>query len=212
MPLTRHRVIQEAVALADTSGVTALTMRALANRLGVEAMSLYHHVKNKTEILDAMVDAVFAEITLPHPQTDWLPAMRDRATSMRTTLLHHPWAITLMDSRKTPGEATLTHHNAVIGCLRQAGFTIAGAAHAFSLLDSYTYGFTQQELSLPFTEPTETTAVATDILNQLPQDKYPHLTEMIINHALNPTYNYTKEFHIGLDLILDGLERHKNTW
>jgi AcrR family transcriptional regulator len=212
-PLTREAVLRAAVALGDESGVAALTMRKLAERLGVEAMSIYHHLPNKDAILDGMVDAVFGEIELPSYDGDWRSAMRGRAISAREALVRHPWAIGLMDSRTNPGLETLRHHDAVIGCLRAGGFTIAGAAHAFSVLDSYIYGFAVQETSMPF-EATggDLDELAEAILEQMPRDLFPHLTEMIVDHALKPGYAYAEEFTIGLDLVLDGLERSREAW
>ncbi len=207
VPLSRERALEVAVALADTGGIQSLTMRRLAGELGVEAMSLYHHVANKEAILDGMVDRVFSEIELPAIDADWKPAMRERASSARAALVRHPWAVGLMDSRTTPGPATLGHHDAVIGCLRQAGFSLAMAGHAFSILDSYVYGFALQEISLPFDTAEETEAVAQDMLEQLPADGFPHLAEFTVQHVLRPGYDYGEEFEFGIDLILDGLER-----
>jgi AcrR family transcriptional regulator len=187
-------------------------MRKLAEQLGVEAMSLYHHVANKDAILDGMVDVVFGEIELPSADVDWRGAMRQRAHSAREVLTRHRWAIGLMDSRSNPGPRTLRHHDAVIGNLRAGGFTIAGAAHAFSLLDSYIYGFLLQELSLPFEPGGDLDELAAGILKQMPVDEFPNLTEMILDHALQPGYAYADEFGIGLDLILDGLDRCRDVW
>ncbi|MBP2326432.1 AcrR family transcriptional regulator [Kibdelosporangium banguiense] len=213
--LSKEMVLRTAVALADEDGTGVPSTRKLAKQLGVEAMSLYHHFRNKDMILDGMVDLVFSEIELPAGDTtgtDWQAAMRQRAVSMHDALIRHPWAVSLMDSRTNPGHATLRHHNAVIGCLRSAGFSIAGAAHAFSVLDSYIYGFTLQELSLPFQPPAGLEDVAGSILRQLPRDEFPHLAEMIAGHALKPGYVYTEEFGIGLDLILDGLRHRRESW
>jgi AcrR family transcriptional regulator len=209
-PLSRERVLAGAVALADENGIGTLTMRRLADRLQVEPMSLYHHVANKDEILDGMVDVVFREVELPSMHTEWKAAMRDRAASARDVLRRHPWAIGLMESRLTPGPATLRHHDAVIGCLRTAGFTIELAAHAFSAIDSYLYGFAMQELNLPFTTPEETVAMAVNFLDQFPAEQYPHLAELTTQHVLQPGYDYGDEFEFGLDLILDGLERARS--
>ena len=206
-PLTRERVLQAAVALADDSGIESLTMRKLGQALGVEAMSLYYHVANKDALLDGMVDLVFGEIELPTTGTGWKPAMRQRAISARAALRRHPWAVALMESRRTPGPANLRHHDTVIGCLRQAGFPVAQAAHAYSLLDAYVYGFALQETSLPFKGPQETAEVAQEIMAGFPADAYPHLTELAVQHVLQPGYDYGDEFQFGLDLILDGLER-----
>jgi AcrR family transcriptional regulator len=206
-PLTRERIIQAAVKVADRAGAASLTMRKIADRLGVEAMSLYHHVANKDDVLDGMVDAVLSEIDLPAAGTGWREAMRQRAISARRALLRHPWAVGLLDSRTSPGPATLRHHDAVIGSLRRAGFSVALAAHAFSLLDSYIYGFSLQELSLPFRSPDEVAQVAGQILDQLPTADYPYLAELATEHVLRRGYDYGEEFEYGLDLILDGLER-----
>jgi AcrR family transcriptional regulator len=206
-PLSKQRVLRAAVALADRGGVGSLSMRKLAQELGVEAMSLYHHVANKDDILDGIVDVVFGEVDLPSGEADWKAAMRRRAISAREALRRHPWAIGLMESRSTPGPATLRHHDAVLGILRSAGFSVELAAHAFSVLDSYIYGFALQESSLPFHTPEELAAVAEMILGNLPADEYPHFTEIAVEHALQPGYDYGNEYLFGLDLILDGLER-----
>jgi AcrR family transcriptional regulator len=209
--LTRERVLRAAVALADEAGVAALSMRRLGQALGVEAMSLYNHVANKDDLLDGMVDLVFGEIGLPSRGVDWAMAMRRRARTAREALARHHWAIGLMESRSRPGPATLRHHDAVIGCLRAAGFSIALAAHAYSVLDSYIYGFALQQASLPFKTPEEAAAVAENFLRQFPVDEYPHLAELTIQHVLQPGYDYADEFEFGLDLILDGLERVRET-
>ncbi|MGW0822064.1 TetR/AcrR family transcriptional regulator [Streptomyces sp. NPDC002845] len=206
-PLNRERVLEAAVRVADERGVASVSMRKVAEQLGVEAMSLYHHVAGKDEILDGIVDLVFDQIELPHDAADWKTAMRRRAASTRAVLARHTWALGMLDSRRSPGQATLRHHDWVIGCLRNAGFSIAMAAHAFSTLDSYVYGFVLQESSLPFSTAQDLEDVAENIVRQLPADRYPHLTEMITNHALQPGYAYADEFASGLDLILDGLER-----
>src|SRR5688500_8112153 len=167
-PLSRERVLRAAVDLADTGGIATLSMRSLAHELGVEAMSLYRYVRNKDDMVDGMVDHVFGEIGLPPRGADWTTAMRQRAISAREVLARHPWAIGLMESRSRPGPATLRHHDAVLGCLREAGFSIAMAAHAYSLLDSYTYGFALQQASLPFKTSEEVVEVAESILRQFP--------------------------------------------
>ena len=207
VPLSRQHALEVAVALADADGIASLTMRGLAQALGVEAMSLYHHVDNKDDILDGMVDIVFSEIELPRAGTEWKAAMRRRAHAVRAALTRHAWAISLMESRTAPGPATLRHHDAVIGCLRRAGFSIEMTAHVYSALDSYIYGFAHQQASLPF-DTTEQSQVAADaILQELPADEYPHLVELTTQHILRPGYDYAGEFEFGLELILDGLEQ-----
>ncbi|MFE0513750.1 TetR/AcrR family transcriptional regulator [Streptomyces sp. NPDC058964] len=205
--LTRQRVLHAAVELADTGGLDTLSMRKLGEAVGVEAMSLYNHVANKEDLLDGMVDLVFGEVDLPTPGEDWRAAMRQRAVSMRLALSRHRWAIGLMESRSAPGPATLRHHDAVLGCLRQGGFSLALTAHAVSVLDSYIYGFALQEKNLPFDTPEETAELAGAIMGRFGDGEYPYLAEIATAHVMRPGYAYGDEFEFGLDLILDGLQR-----
>jgi len=205
--LSKERVLRAALVLADEGGIESLTMRKLGQKLGVEAMSLYNHVANKDDILDGIVDLVFSEIAVPSARADWKAAMRRRGISARDVLLRHPWATSLMQTRTRPGPATLRHHDAVLGSLRKAGFTVDMAAHAFSVMDGYIYGFALQQINLPSHTSEEAAELAGSILRELPADEYPHLAEMIVEHALKPGYDYAEEFAFGLDLILDGLER-----
>ncbi|MFI1240978.1 TetR/AcrR family transcriptional regulator [Nocardia salmonicida] len=209
-PLSRDRVLDAAIRVADRGGVEAITMRRVAQELGVEAMSLYNHVPNKDAILDGVVDAVFAAIELPAAGcADWREAIRARARSARSVLAQHSWALGLMDSRRNPGSATLRHHDAVLGVLREAGFSLPMAAHAVSLIDSYVGGFVLQEANLPVSVSADVEEVAGGILANLPADELPYLTEMIVDHALRPGYDYSGEFGFGLDLILDALEARR---
>jgi AcrR family transcriptional regulator len=205
-PLNRERVLHAAIALADRGGIESVTMRRVADELGVEAMSLYHYVANKDDMLDGMINGVFAEIELPCG-SDWKAALRRRAVSARRVLSRHRWAIGLMDSRTSPGPATLRHHDAVIGTLREGGFSIARAAHAFAILDSYIYGFALQEAGLPLGSPEEIAQVAGTILELLPDDGYPHLRELTAEYVLQPGYDFGDSYEVGLDLVLNGLER-----
>ena len=205
-PLSRDRVVAAAIAIADHDGLDALSMRKLAQALGVEAMSLYHHVANKDALLDGMVDAVFAEIELPPTDIAWRPALRRRTSSVREAMLRHPWAIGRLDSRRSPGPATLRHHDAVLGCLRVGGFSVADAALAFATVDAFVYGFTMQELSLPFSPGEELAEVAAEMMAGM-ADAYPHLAEMVTERALQPGYDFADEFEPGLDLVLDSIER-----
>src|ERR1700749_5007350 len=150
IPLNRERVLAAAVCLADGNGDESLTMRRPGQAVGVKAMSIYNHVASKEDLLDGMINVVFNEIELPSRGDSWQAAMRQRAISIRTVLSRHRWAIGLMESRTSPGPATLRHHDAVLGCLRDAGFSVELAAHAYSVLDSYIYGFALQERGLPF--------------------------------------------------------------
>jgi AcrR family transcriptional regulator len=206
-PLNRDQVLRAAVALADHHGIGALSMRKLGQVLGVEAMSLYNHVASKSDLLDGMIDIVFGEIGLPDGDSGWKQAMRQRAILARDALRRHPWAIGLMESRRSPGPATLRHHDAVLGCLRRAGFPVDLTAHAYSLLDSYIYGFALQEASLPFSTADETAQVAQQIAGQMAAGAYPYLAEIATSHILQPGYHYGEEFEIGLGLILDALEQ-----
>ena len=204
--LSRERALAAAVALADREGLGALTMRKLAEELEVEAMSLYHHVANKDAILDGMVDMIFAEIELPRSDITWKAAMRQRGASVRAALNRHPWSISIMESRTSPGPATLRHHDAVIGCCRAAGFTLPMTAHAFSMMDSYIFGFAMQEVNLPFDNGDDLNELAASMEPLLARGDYPHFMEFVVEHALQPGYAYGDEFDFGLDLILDGLE------
>jgi AcrR family transcriptional regulator len=206
-PLSRERVLRGAVAVADRAGLGALTMRSLAQELGVKPMSLYHHVANKDEILDGIVDLVFSEIDLPSPGGDWRSEVRRRAVSARRALRCHPWAIGLMESRTSPGPATLRQHDAMLGTLRGAGFSVAMTAHAYALLDAYVYGFALQEASLPFDGPDTVAEVAEPMMRRFPAGEYPHLVEMATQYVLQPGYDFGDEFEFGLGVILDGLTR-----
>ena len=207
MPLSRERVLRAALELADREGIEGVTMRRLGQALGVEAMSLYNHVANKDDLLDGMVDAVFAEIDLPVVGGPWRTELRRRSLSQRAALLRHTWAVPLMESRTSPGAATLRHHNSVLGCLRAQGFSIPLAAHAFSLLDAYAYGFVLQETTLPFESADEAVEVAAAMMPAISPDDYPYLVELATEHVLQPGYDYGDEFDFGLDLLFDGLER-----
>jgi hypothetical protein len=170
-------------------------------------MALYHHVANKSEILDGIVDQVFSEIELPSASGDWRPEMTRRACSARQVLRRHPWAIPLLQSRTHPGPATLRHHDAVIGALRGAGFSLLMTAHAFALLDSYIYGFALSEAALPINGPETVAEVAESMMLQYLARDYPHLTEFSSDHILRPGYDFGAEFDFGLGLVLDGLAR-----
>jgi AcrR family transcriptional regulator len=204
-PLGRERVLRSALKLADRDGIEAVSMRRLGQELGVEAMSLYNHVRNKEEILDGLVDVVFSEIATPSSDVDWVTAMRQRAVSARQVLKRHPWALGLMESRTRPGPANLRHHDSVLAALRKAGFSVEMAAHAYSLLDSYIYGFTLNELSLPLDTQEAVAGVAEQILEDNPAGAYPYLAEMAADIVMKPDYDYGDEYEYGLDLILNGL-------
>ncbi|WP_374458321.1 TetR/AcrR family transcriptional regulator [Nocardioides sp.] len=203
-PLSPERVIDAASRVADASGLTGVSMRSVGRELGVEAMSLYHHVASKDALLDGLADWVFTRIETPTPHGSWRAQMEARARSARTVLAAHPWGLGLVESRRSPGPATLRHHDAVLGCLRAAGFSVALAAHAFSVLDAYVYGFVLTEVNLPF-QPGEP---AEDFIEELRavMAEHPHLAEMVAEQVVGRDYAYGDEFDYGLALILDGLE------
>ena len=209
--LTRERVLRTAIARADAGGLEALTMRTLAEELEVAPMALYRHIANKDDLIDAMIDVVFSEIGLPSGGTNWKTAMRQRAVSVYEALARHRWAIGLMESRRSPGPANLRHHDAVIGKLRAAGFSIEMAAHAYSVLDSYIYGFALTKMNLPFETTAQVAEVAETMLQPFPINEYPNLVEFITEHAMKPGYDYADEFEYGLGLVLDGLERVRDS-
>jgi AcrR family transcriptional regulator len=199
-------VLAAAMAVADEGGTEVLTMQRIGRRLGVEAMSLYRHVRNKDDILDGLVDLVIGEIEPPEVGADWRPQMRARAVAVREVLARHPWAIELIESRVAPGPANLRHRDAVTGVLRGAGFSVAMTTHAYNLLDSYIYGFVLQEQTLPFRGREELAEVGETLLSHVSFEQYPHLTE-VASSLLAAGFDYGDEFEWGLDLILDALER-----
>lgn len=203
--LSRAEIVAAALAIADDDGLHALSMRAVARRLGVEAMSLYHHVANKEAMLDAMVDAVFMEFHAPRIGEDWEQEMRLRSRSAREAIKRHPWALGLMDSRRGAGLETLVHHDAVLGCLRTAGFSLALTGHAFAALDAHLYGFLVQELSLPFESGADLATLGEQIISALPDGQLPHFREFTLEHALQPGYDFGDEFEVTLDLVIEGL-------
>jgi AcrR family transcriptional regulator len=218
--LNRQRVLETAIGLADSTGFESLTMRKLADELGAGVMSLYHYFPGKHELLDGMIDVVFAEIELPGGGGDWRAAMRPRARSTREVLKRHPWAVGLMESRRSPGIASLRLHDAVLGCLRDAGFTVEQTVEAYSVLDAYIYGFALQEQTVPFETRAESAAVAEEQAREFAAlaaerrlgdlaDEFPHLHEVVAGHVARVGYDFATAFEDGLDLILDALERRR---
>jgi AcrR family transcriptional regulator len=207
-PLSREHVLETAVALADRHGIEWLSMRKLAEELRVAAMSLYYHVRNKGELIDGMIEIVFGEIEPPSPDLDWKTAMRGRAVSTREALNRHRWAVGQMEGRGTHGPANLRLHNAVLGCLRGAGFSLEMTVHAYSVQDSYIYGFALQETDMTPETADDFAAVAEqqmDTYKDVLAD-YPHLVEVVGGHVAKAGYDYATEFLFGLDLILDALD------
>lgn len=206
--LDHQRIIEAAVRVADRGGLAAVSMRNVARQLGVEAMSLYHHVANKDALLDGLANWVFNQIELPDAHAPWRDAMEARAGSARAVLAAHPWALGLIESRRSPGPDLLRHHESVLGCLRRDGFSVALAAHAFSAIDAYVYGFVLTESNLPAEMGDDIQSFATEMRGSLPSDEYPHLIEHLTERVIGHDYSYGDEFAFGLALVLDGLEAH----
>jgi AcrR family transcriptional regulator len=208
-PLSRERVLRAAIALADERGAQELTMRKLAQALGVEAMSLYNHVASKDDLLDGMVDIVFGEIEAPAPGGDWKAELRRRAVSTREALNRHRWAIGEMEGRTTHGPSNLRLHDAVLGCLRAAGFSIEMTVHAYSVQDAYIYGFVLQQSDMSSETPEDFAAEAQRQMRDYAEALagYPHLVEVVGGHVAEAGYDYEAEFLFGLDVILDRLEQ-----
>jgi AcrR family transcriptional regulator len=205
VPLTRERVLRRALRIADKEGLAALSMRKLAKELGVEAMSLYHHVKNKDEILDGLLEVVVSEIEVPAIGGDWRESMRRRARSAHKVLTAHPWATMLLMSRISIGPAMMRYVDSTLGCLRESGFSFAVADYAWNAIDNYIYGYTLQQLNFPF-EPDEYAAAAAAFVPKMDAKAYPHLVGLsaeVVAHRHDGVYS----LEFGLDLILDGLER-----
>jgi len=206
--LSRERVLRAAVRLADEGGIESLSMRKLAQDLGVKAMSLYNHVANKDDLLDAIVDIVVSEIEVPNLGVDWKTAMRRRAMSAHEVLLRHPWSTMPLVSRVNVGPAMLRYVDATLGCLREAGFSLEMADRAWNAIDSHIYGFTLQELNFPF-ETEEYSEAAKNGLSLIPADKYPYLNRLT-HDVMEGRYDGIHDFEFGLELILNGLDRFRH--
>jgi AcrR family transcriptional regulator len=203
IPLSRERVLRAAITLADRDGIEALTMRRLGQELGVEAMSLYKHVANKNDILDGIVDLVLGDIDVPPAGTGWRTAMRHRSISAHEVLLAHPWAAPCIMSHFNIGPGMTRYLDATLGRLREGGFSITGALDAWHTLDSHLYGFTLQQLNLPF-KAEEASQISADVLGGFDADEHPHVVEVITEIMRT---GRVEDFEFGLDLILDGLQR-----
>jgi AcrR family transcriptional regulator len=207
--LSRERVLEAAVAFADRHGFEALSMRKLGQELGASAMSAYYYFATKEQLLDGMVEVVFSEIEPPALELDWKTAMRNRAISTRAALNRHRWAVGHMEGRTDHGAANLRLHDAALGCLRAAGFSLEDTVHAYSVQDAYIYGFVLQETDMSPQTAEDFAAEAQRQVDAYQHQlaEYPHLAEVLGEHVAKVGYDYTTEFLFGLDLILDGLER-----
>jgi AcrR family transcriptional regulator len=205
-------VLETAVTLADRHGIEWLSMRKLADELGVAAMSLYYYVPNKVELIDGMIDIVFSEIEPPSLEHDWKTAMRRRAISTRQALNRHRWAVGHMEGRTAHGPANLRLHNAVLGSLRAAGFSIEMTVHAYSVQDAYIYGFALQETDMASETADDFAAEAQRQMREYEAvlAEYPHLVEVVGGYVAKSGYDYATEFLFGLDLILDALDKRRD--
>lgn len=204
--LSRERILEQAIQLADASGIEGLSMRKLADALGVKAMSLYNHFANKDEIIDGLVEWVIAEIEVPQlTPAEWKTAMLVRANSVHKALLMHPWATQAIVSRINIGPNNLAYIDKTVGCLIKAGFSIEMADHIWNALDSHIYGFTLQELNFPLQE-NEYAEAATGFIDMIPADKYPHMNALT-THVMQGKYNGIHDFEFGLMLLLNGLDQ-----
>jgi AcrR family transcriptional regulator len=204
-PLSREKVLHAALRMVDTGGIESLSMRNLAQTLKVEAMSLYNHVANKEAILDGLVELVAGEIELPPIGGDWRAAMRTRARSAHAVLMRHPWATMLFVSRMNIGPTMLRYVDATIGCLREAGFSYPLADHAWTAIDAYVYGFTLQKRNFPL-DPAQYASAAAQFLPLIPVEQFPYLNGMS-QEVIAGRHDGMHQLELGLELLLDGLER-----
>ncbi|MFI5624533.1 TetR/AcrR family transcriptional regulator [Nocardioides sp. NPDC051685] len=204
-PLSPDRVIDAAVSVADRGGVAAVSMRNVAEVLGVEAMALYHHVPNKDAILNRIVDAVFAEIDVPEPTPHWRRALEECSRSARKAIARHSWVLGLVESREHVGPARLRHIDAVLGLLLEAGFSAIEAVQATTLLDGYVYGFVLQERQQGIEVPADTELAASALLADPSSEDLPHLRAVAQAVAAGPAPSHDDVFDHGLRIILDGL-------
>ncbi|MFF3320998.1 TetR/AcrR family transcriptional regulator [Streptomyces sp. NPDC002889] len=208
VPLSRDRVLRAAVALADASGIDAVSMRKLAQELGVVPMALYKHVANKEELLAGMVDVVVGEIDPPHPGTEWRTAVRRRILSARRALLRHPWASRVIESRTTPTPVVLEYMDSMTGMFRADGFSVDLTHHAMHALGSRMFGFTQEL----FDDSAGVDPAVREAMLREMAGTYPHLAEIASGAAhdersvVGPGCDDQFEFEFALDLLLDGLE------
>ena len=207
--LGRDKIVSGAVELADEIGLDPLTIRRLADHLGVRPMSLYHYVSSKDDIVDGMVGRVFDEVERPDPAAPWREAIAGRARSLRAALRRHPWAIPIMESRRTPGADILDHHEAMLATWLGTGFPLPLVARGVAVVDAFVYGFALQEAALHFGDGGggDLTEASERIIVPLSPERYPSLVRFTMEHVMQPGYEFADSFEPGLDLILDGVER-----
>lgn len=205
--LTKEKIVNEAIALVNKKGMPSLSMRMLGARLSVEGMALYYHFPNKQALIEAMLDRVHAEISIPEADIAWQDFVRQRSASVIEVLRRHPWAATLMESGVRPGEYTMQDRERLLAVFRQAGFSVSNAVHAITIVDVFTYGFVTQLVNLSFSTKEDAAVVGQDVIAMFAPDKYPYMREMVSEHMLKRGYDVMDEFVFGLELIITGLER-----
>ncbi len=205
LTLTKDRIIKTAIQLADTGGLDSLSMRKLGRELGVEAMALYHHFKDKHHLIDGMIDYVHAEIKLPQSNVKWREFMKRRANSAFEVLLQHPWAAPIMEAGVTPGPATLRDSENCLKCFREAGYSIPMTVHAVTVLNIFIYGAASLYARLNFSNSQEAAEFSENIMDQFNVEQYPYLSEIMSKFMMKAKYDAKKEFEFGLNLILDGI-------
>lgn len=209
LALSRTRILRSALELADREGLEGVSMRKVAQGLGVQAMSLYNHVANKEDLIDGMVELVVGEMAVPQVDQGWKGEMRRRAIVAHTVLLRHPWAAIALMSRVNVGPMMLRYIDATLGCLHAGGFSLVMADHAWNAMDSHIYGFTMQELKFPF-EPEDYAEAAKMGMGLVPAELYPHMHGLTIE-VMERRYDGLHDFEFGLEMVLDGLERRLAT-
>lgn len=202
--LSRELLVARALQLADREGLAALTMRALAAECGVKPMAIYHHVPHKEAIIDALVDAVHEEVHPPRVDRPWRDELAQRSRSMRAALARHSWALSVLENRRNPGPATLRGHEACLEVLRSAGFSLPATAHAYAVLDAFVYGFALQESMLG---DIDLAGSAEDLIEGIDLTGLPRMAEFATQHVLRDGYSFADSFEVGLELVLDSLER-----
>lgn len=204
--LDRDVIFRTAVQIADSEGVEAVSMRKIAGKLSVEAMSLYHHIPNKDAILKGMVDLVLGEIEILGVEQVWKERLRGYARSIRKQLARHPWSLPLLSTFRNPGPETLSHYETILGIFLDAGFNLETTAHCYSLLDSYIYGFVQQSMSFAMGAEEHGTVAPEQSLLSMELDSFPNLKRMMREYASRPEYSFEDEFEFGLTVVLDAIE------
>jgi AcrR family transcriptional regulator len=206
LPLSRERILNAALELADENGIEAVTMRKLGQALGFEAMSLYNHVANKDEVFNGMLDLVLAECEPPSPAGDWAEAIRSSASSVHQALRKHPWACPLLMSPGRVRDARLGYMDLLLGRLRQAGFSAETTYHAYHVLDGFIFGFSLWETSHTYTEE-EASRFASIFEDMITPERYPYLHEHARQHFSEGPHREVSAFEFGLDLVVDGLRK-----